>query len=158
MILPRGITGFNVPKGSVEADPRRFRADCWQVIVPLRGRVEDRRQVIDVKYTNFTTQVLVLPGEEVTALLNKVHPWLGFCRPLEVGECGLEFVDPFGIAAAFAALGGYRVMSRAELEQPVSAAICGELGGAELPQLEYWSRLARRSKLRVGDVVFNFWD
>src|SRR5262245_61613652 len=131
MILPRGITGFNVPAGQVEADPRRFRADCRAAAAPLRGRVEDRRQVLDERFTNFITQVLALPGGAVTALLNKVHPWVGFCQPLEPGDCWLEFVDPGPVAAALAALGRYRVLPAADWEQSVTEAMCAELGRAE---------------------------
>ena len=157
VMFPRGITGFNVPKGHAEADPRNFRTDCWHVVAPLRGHVEDRQQVLDPRFTNFITQVLVLPGGEVTALLNKVHAWVGFCRPLEPGDCRLEFVDIDSVRNSFAALDRYRVFSRAELEQPVDESMCAELGHAELHQLKYWSKLDER-KLRVGEVVFNFWD
>jgi hypothetical protein len=158
VILPRGITGFNVPKGQAGSDPRGLRADCWQVVGPLQGRVVDRQQVLDARFTSFLTQVLALPDGEVTALLNKVHPWLGFCRPLEPGDCALVFVDPGPAAVAFAALGRYQVLTPAELERPVGEAMCVELGRAEREQLKYWSKLAGRSGLRVGDVVFNFWD
>src|SRR5205814_1001524 len=101
---------------------------------------------------------LVLPGDEVVAVLNKVHPWLGFCRPLEPGNCWLKFVDPCQVWASFAALGRYQMLSRAELDQPVSEAMCADLDPGELTQLKYWSKLAGRGKLRLGDVVFNFWD
>jgi hypothetical protein len=158
VILPRGITGFNVPKVHAEFDPRAFHADCWQVVAPLQGRVVDRQQVLDARFTSFITQVLVLPDGDVTALLNKVHPWVGFCRPLAPGDCRLEFVDLDPAAASFAALGRYRVLSRAELDQPVQEAMCVELGRAELSQLKYWSKLHGRGKLRVGEVIFNFWD
>jgi hypothetical protein len=158
MILPRGITGFGVPRGHSYADPRSFRADCRRVVAPLKGRVEDRKQVLDDRSTIFLTQVLVLPSDEVTALLNKVHPWVGFCRPLEPGQCAPVFVDPRPVATSFAALGRYRVLSRAELDQPVGDAMCADLRRVELDQLRYWSKLAGRGPLRVGDVVFNFWD
>jgi hypothetical protein len=157
VILPRGITGFNVPKGHAEADPRRFRADSWQVVAPLRGRVEDRPQVLDPRFTNFIAQVLVLSDGEVTALLNKIHAWVGFCRPLEPGNCWMEFVEPDSVGNALAALDRYRVLARAELEQAVSESMCAELDRAELHQLKYWSKLVGR-KLRVGEVVFNWWD
>ena len=110
------------------------------------------------RFVNFITQVLVLPGGEVTALLNRHYPWLGFCRPLEPGDCGLEFVDPPRVGASFAALGRYRVLSRTELDQPVTEAMCAELGHAEVQQFKYWSKLTGRGKIRVGQVVFNFWD
>ncbi|MDY3554006.1 hypothetical protein R5W24_003122 [Gemmata sp. JC717] len=158
MILPRRITGFNVPKGHAEGDPRSFRADCWRVVAPLHGRVEDRPQVLDVRFTSFMTQVLVLPDREVTALLNKVHAWLGFCRPLVPGGCLLKFVDLDPVGSSFAALGRYRVLSRGELERPVTESMCAELGRGELHQLKYWRKLAERGMIRVGDVVFNFWD
>lgn len=160
MILPRGITGFNVPKGQAQADRRTFRKDCWQVVTPLSGRAEDRQQVLAPDLVNFISQVLVLPGGEVAALLNRHHPWLGFCRPLEPGQCSLEFVDPCPrrLAESFSALGRYRVLSRAELDQPVTPAMCVELDRGEVSQLKYWSKPAGQDKLRVGEVVFNFWD
>jgi hypothetical protein len=158
LILPRGITGFNAPKKCPEADPRSFRADCWQVVAPLSGRAEDRRQVLAPRHVNFLTQVLVLPDGEVTALLNRHYPWLGFCRPLEPGNGSMEFVDPRRVGASFGALGRYFVVPRAQLDQPVTEAMCAELGPAELKQLKYWSELAGRGNIRVGQVVFNFWD
>jgi hypothetical protein len=70
----------------------------------------------------------------------------------------LVFVDPEPVAASFAALGPYRVLSQAELDQPVTQAMCAELGHAEMHQLKYWSKLDGRGRLRLGEVVFNFWD
>jgi len=100
----------------------------------------------------------MLADREVTALLNRIHPWIGFCRPLEPGDCWMEFVDPGPIAASFAALDRYRVLSRDELDQPVSESMCAELGHSELQQLKYWSKFPGPGKLRVGEMVFNFWD
>lgn len=158
MILPRGITGFGVPKGHSYAAPRSFHADCRQAVAPLNGRVEDRKQVFDVGSASFLARVLVMPGEEVAALLNKVHPWVGFCRPLEPGRWPPpEFVDPRRVDASFVALDRYRVLSCQELDRPVDEAMCAELRRVELDQLKYWSKLAGR-RLRVGEVVFNIWD
>jgi hypothetical protein len=160
LMLPRGITGFNVPDGHPRADPKDFRADCLRVVAPLSGRVEDRPQVLAPHLVNFLTQVLVLPGAEVTALLNRHYSWLGFCRPLEPGDCRLAFVDPRPrrVADSFAALGRYRVLSSEELDQPVTEAMCMGLGRAEMDQLRYWSKLSEPDPIRVGTVVFNFWD
>jgi hypothetical protein len=109
---------------------------------------------------NFITEVLVLPDGEVTALLNRYYPWLGFCRPLEPGDCWFEFVDPRPrrVGASFAATGRYRVLTREDLDQPLTEAMCVELGRAEIHQLKYWTKLAEHETIRVGDVVFNFWD
>jgi hypothetical protein len=109
---------------------------------------------------NFITQVLVFPGAEVTALLNRHYPWLGFCRLLEPGNCRLEFVDPSPrrVVASFESLGRYRLLNRAELNQPVTEAMCADLSRVELNQIKYWRKLAAERNLRVGDVVFNFWD
>jgi hypothetical protein len=158
MILPRGITGFGVPNGHAYADPQIFRADCWEVVAPMGGRAEDRKQVLDVRSTSFLTQVLVFPGSEVTALLNKIHPWVGFCIPLVPGDCRQEFIDARAVAARFEALGRYRVLSGTELDQPVDEAMCAALRGVELHQLKYWGKLLGRGQLRVGDMVFNVWD
>ena len=58
----------------------------------------------------------------------------------------------------FESLGRYRLLTRAELNQPVTELMCVELGHAERDQLKYWSKLAAEGNLRVGEVVFNFWD
>lgn len=158
LIFPRGITGFDVPKGHPEADPRAFRADCWAVVAPRRGRVDDRPQVLAPRLVSFLAVVLVLSQGEVTAMLNKFHPWLGFCRPLEPGIGAPEFADPGRVGEAFAALGRYRVLPRDELDRLVEDHHCAEMGPAERKQLKYWSRLAGPGRLRVGDVIFNSWD
>jgi hypothetical protein len=160
MRLPCGISGFDVPKERVQADPRSFEADCRQVVVPFSGRAVDRPQVLAPHLVNFITRVLVLPAGETTVLLNRHCPWLGFCQPLEPGDCSLEFVDPRPrrMAGSFAALGRYRVLTREELNQPVTEAMCVELRHAEMQQLKYWSKLRGPDTVRVGDVVFNFWD
>ena len=157
-ILPRGITGFNVPKGHPGSDRRAFLADCWQAAVCRRGRVEDRRQVKESVSANFDAWRIVLPDGEVTALVNHVHPWVGFCGPLGTRSFQPEFVEPGRFGAALADTGRYRVLSQAELEQPVSVLACSESRKGELAQLKYWDKVAGRGRLRVGDVVFNFWD
>jgi hypothetical protein len=120
--------------------------------------VEDRAQTLPGAPISFITRLLIVPGVEIAALLNSVHPWLGFCRPLTPGELSLDFVDHPSFAAALAATGRYRVLTSQELEHPITEDMCSELRQGELIQLKYWSRLAGRGKLRVGDVVFNFWD
>ena len=158
MILPRGITRFNVPKGHPGPDRRGFLGDCWQAAVGLRGRVDDQLQVADWVCVNFDAWRVVLPGGEVTALLNHVHPWIGFCRPREPGSLQLDFVEPGRLGAALADVGRYRVLTQAELLSPMTELMAGELRKGERTQLKYWGKLAGRGKLRVGDVVFNFWD
>jgi hypothetical protein len=157
MLFARGITGFNVPREAAQADPESFRADCHEVARILQGRVENRPQVLEGSVTSFLTQVLLLPAGPVTALLNKFHPLLAFCEPLEPGDCWLRFVD-CAAAESFATLGRFSVLAAEELNQPVVESMCGELGRAEREQLKYWSKLAGRGKLRVGEVIFNFWD
>lgn len=156
MILPRGITGFNVPKRHHGPDRRGFLADCWQAAVGLRGRVENRPQVADC--VNFDAWRIVLPGGEVTALLNHFYPWVGFCRPREPGGLQLDFVQPGRFGAALADAGQYRVLTQEELIHPMTEPMAGELRKGERLQLKYWGDVAGRGKLRVGDVVFNFWD
>jgi hypothetical protein len=138
-------------------DPRGFHADCWQIATILGGRVEDRPSALG-GLASFYARVFVLPGGAVTALVNKVHPWVGFCQPMEPGDCSQEFADPGPVVASFTALGRYRVLTRAELEQPVSEPMCTELRHGEMVQLKYWAKLAVCGRLRVGDVVFNIWD
>jgi hypothetical protein len=81
LILPRGLTGFDVPNSHAQSDPRRFRADCWGIVAPRHRRVEDRPQALDARLTSFIAEVLALSEGEVATLLNKLHPSVGFCRP-----------------------------------------------------------------------------
>jgi hypothetical protein len=158
MMLPKGITGFNVPKTAATVDTMTFVADCRAFAARHRGRVEDRPQTLPGSPISFITRLLILPGIEIAALLNSVHPWIGFCRPLTPGQTSLDFVDHPAFATALAATGRYRVLTAQELAHPVTEDMCSELRHGELTQLKYWSNLAGRGKLRVGDVVFNFWD
>ena len=156
MILPRGITGFDAPQRSKWPDQKAFRSDCWAAVTPSRGRVDGRPQVFEGSPTSFVTRVLVLPKGEVSVLLNAFHPWVGFCKPLEPGHCRPEFLDPGRVADRFAATGRYRVFEAREWEQAVTAEMCVELGRGERGQLKYWGSFG--GPMRVGDVVFNFWD
>ncbi len=128
MILPRGITGFNVPRGLTPPDVGAWVADCWAAVGPVRGRVEDRTQVLDGSPTTFGTRVLVLPRGEVTVLLHNVYPWVGFCRPLTPGLCRMEFLDAGRVAKALSDIGRYCVLEARELEQPLTDEMCVELG------------------------------
>lgn len=154
MILPRGITGFNVPKKAPRPDEKTFVSDCWAAVAP-RGRVEDRPQILEGSPTSFLTRVLVLPRHEITVLLNSVYPWVGFCRPLQPGMMRLDFVDPGRVATALTASERYRILEASELDQPATEDMLAELGRGERKQLNYWQGI---DQVRVGDLVFNFWD
>ena len=111
MELPRGITAFYAPEVVRVPDERTFRGDCWSVAISLGGRVVDRAQVLPGSITSFVAQVLDVPGGPVTALLNRAHPWLGFCTPVEPGDCSFRFLDPAPVAEGFAALGRYLLLN-----------------------------------------------
>jgi hypothetical protein len=158
MILPKGITGFNVPNSAAQVDLKLFTADCWAAATAKGGRLEDRPQTLPGAPTSFIARLLVLDRVEIAVLLNAVHPWVGFCLPLTPGHISLEFVDHSPIATALAATGRYHILTKQELECPVTDDKCGRLTHGEVSQLKYWSHLVGRGKMRVGDVVFNFWD
>lgn len=158
MILPKGITGFDVPSNVTAINTKTFVADCWAAAVRQGGRVEDRPQILPGAQTSFLSTVVIIQSGELAVLLNAIYPWVGFCEPLAPGNCLLKFIDARSVAPALAATGRYRVLSARELQCPVTDDMCRELGRAELQQLKYWSGLAGRGRLRAGDVVFNFWD
>jgi hypothetical protein len=158
MTLPRGITGFNVPAGITQLDERTFVSDCWSAVASCRGRVEDRPQVLTGSPTSFVTRVLIFPGDEATVLINRYYPWVGFCRPFSPGSCSLEFLDHGRLAKTLTATGRYRILEKWELQQTITDDMCGELGRGERSEWKYYSSLYGRGQMRVGDVVFNFWD
>lgn len=158
MILPKGITGFDVPKTATTVDSKTLVDDCWSAVARQGGRVENRQQTLPGAITSFISRVLILQRGEVAVLLNSVYPWVGFCRPFTPGDCSLDFVDHRSISPLLAAIGRYRVLTAEELQLPITNEMCVELGRGELEQLKYWSSFTGRGRLRVGDAVFNFWD
>lgn len=153
--LPRGITGFDIPPDLPPCDERWFRTDLWNAIRPLHGAVIDRPTSRAVAAANFATYYAELPEQTFCVLRNTIYPWVGFCEPLPLGDMTWRFLDHPSLSAALSHGGRYRVLSRAELQQDVTQPMCAGLGPAELKQLRYWQK---QIGLRVGDVVFNYWD
>ena len=136
MILPKGITGLNIPKTAVKPDPQTFMADCQAVAIAKGGRMEERPQTLPGAPTSFIAALLVLPRIEISVLLNTVHPWIGICRPLTPGHTALEFVDHPRLATALTATGRYHVLTKEELERPVTDDMCHQLRHGELQQVK----------------------
>src|SRR5262249_38899855 len=155
MILPRGVTGFreqNDPELPV-CNFKAFRGHCYEVNRLLRGNVNNISFVEDLIAKNHVVAILDLPLGIVSVLLNAYFPIIGFAEP----HCGItnhlhHFLRIPELAHAFEGFGCYQVMSASELDQPVSEDACQELSPAEIKQIRYWR------PMRIGDVVFNFWD
>jgi len=160
-----GITAYNLKFAS------RFEIKSGKLIieVPKDSGWLQRNTKRNAPYGVVDTRLPVAEGEvagfKADGILNiaavstgESSPFIIFSDSVGVpGDGNSQVFVGYG-GGVFAALGRYRVLSRDELEQPVTEAMCAELGRAELHQLKYWRKLTGQAKLRVGEVVFNFWD
>ena len=153
MILPPGVTGFDVPAEHSASDLRAFVGDCWQFAAPRKGCVETNdRATRDC--ANFFVVTVRLPDQTLTVLLNHVVPWVAFGKTLELSFPIITFDHDRPLAEHLEATGRYRVLTPAELDAEANLT---ELGPGERRQLDYWTR-SYRLDLRVGDIVFNRMD
>ena len=155
MILPRGITGFDVPGGHPATDLRTLTGDCWQFAAPRKGRVGKFSSPEPV--TNFVTVTITLPDRQITLLANHTHPWLAFSATPQLARPFIHFDHPHDLTEHLTQTGRYYIPTVRQLETPATGSACAELGSGERGQLVYWAR-AYGENLRVGDLVFNHWD
>ena len=155
MILPRGITGFDVPSGHPGTDLRGLTGDCWQFAAPRKGRVGPVSSPEPA--TNFVTLTITLPDRQITLLANQIHPWLAFSATPQLACPFIHFDHPRDLIEHLTRIGRYHIPTVQQLETPATESACAGLGPSERRQLAYWTR-AYGDILRVGGLVFNLWD
>jgi len=156
MILRQGITGFWHAKGPSlpGCDVSTFRTHCFAAARRAGGKIRRNDRRSDAVAANFTFEVIELSGGPVAVLLNLHFPVIGFAVAPAGGSHGgpIEFVDHDLLAESLSAADKYEVLSRAALECALSQQEVQLLSSVEIEQVQYWK------PVRVGDVVFNFWD
>jgi hypothetical protein len=152
MVLPRGITGFF--GASIPAPPgtdfRAFKALCHEAARRLGGTV----LIVELDRTarNFHYAALSFRDRTVAILCNAHFPVVGFARPRQGDSIALSFIDVPELAEVVEELGGYGLLSAAELNaRPDDESLSG-LAATEIEQVRYWD------PERIGDIIFNYWD
>jgi len=149
--LPKGVTGFDAPKRGVAA--KQFASACYAAARHVGGRVHQVRAACERVTSNFHEALMTLRDSPrtVRVLCNAHYPIVAFTPPAAYeGDVRLEFMDCPELAAALRV--EYAVITKQEACTGVADELVAHLGEPELHQMRYWR------PLRIGDVIFNYWD
>ena len=143
LTLPRGATGFDAAEVDAGALLRTFASFCHQAARAVSGTVLG---VTSAGVTpSFHKAEVRVQHRDVAVLRHVVLPFVAF-RDAE------GFVDHPGLAAAITSVSELRILTRGELETPLSRVDLSGLGREEHDQIAYWQPGT------VGDLLFNDWD
>ena len=141
--LPRGATGFDAAEVDAGALLRMFGSVCHQAVRAVGGTVLG---VTPAGVTPSFHRAEVRHQHRDLAVLRHVAlPFVAFTD-------AESFLDHPDLAAAITSVSELRVLTRADLETPLSRVDLSGLGSAEHDQIAYWQPGT------VGDLVFNDWD
>lgn len=159
LVLPRGVTGFLGRRGEERGtvDLKAFKQACFATARSVRAKVAEVRGAgSDGMARSCHHARLRLdqgPTPAILVLCNAHAPLVAFADPAHHVAASPVFVDARNLAERLGQVAvDFRMLSVADLEQPVRPNAIAELNDAELQQVRYW----RPS--RIGDVVFNHWD
>jgi hypothetical protein len=155
MILPKGITGFgeNGDQPSLLSDMKPFLTACYDAARRLGGNVVASEIAYSRQTNNFAVVTVTIPGRTFAALLNAHYPIVGFAEPIPAHQQDIRFMDAPAFAEALVASGNFEVLSKDDLESPVTPDTVDGLAEAELTQVRYWK------PQRLGEIIFTFsWD
>lgn len=157
MILLNGITGFNNSKNGPPSkkNEKQFKQVCFTILSNIDGKLLFFKEA---RYPrNFHEVHIEFRGMNFYILLNEYYPSLAFASHVEFGE--IHFIDVMELYKEFSYF--YNVLTSKALNEPlqiqyINKAIIihndNQLNNAELEQIAFWK------PMRVGDVIFNYWD
>jgi hypothetical protein len=151
MKLPRGATSFGLPLGEpAEVILRDLKAITYYAARRTHAAVTG---IIPAGPTpNFHTAVLTYPARQITILRHDKLPLLAFAEPRDHPSTILVFADDPDLAAVIQEVSDLRILTTAELGQPLSRADLADLDQTEHQQIKYWKPDT------IGQLMFNFWD
>jgi len=157
MQLRRGITGIYSNHGDPPVVPttdvKAFRSHCHLAARAVGAKLQTIKDRYDgVGICNFAIAYFEFSDAIVAALLNVVHPVIAFAKCPVDGQVTFDYVDCPKLAEEFRCLGAYSIAGCAELNQPLVRELCEDLAPDEVKRVRYFR------PMRVGDVIFNFWD
>lgn len=148
--LPAGITGAAQRRTA----PRKFRTACTLAARPSRGVVEQFTSAFKSRSPNFHDAWLLWrrakPPYALRALCNASFPYVVFCEAESGFKHSHRFVDRPDLAALFPS--EYQVLSKADAERYPVPELLARLPAGERARIEKWR------PMRLGDLIFNYWD
>lgn len=100
----------------------------------------------------YEARVRIRNGDDVCVLLNFIYPLIGFASRTTGLGAPPNFIDHDELHNVFLDLGRYTVLSKSELEEPVTDDSTALLSKAELSQLKYWKPGVDPNHWTVGRV------
>ena len=153
--LPIGVTGYNFP--SLGVDAAWFFAALREAARKLNGQVQEDRDARNTETPNYHEAVVCLDRNQkrVRVVCNEFYPIIAFCRPRKAEQAAglcfeLCYMDCPELTAQLC--DRFTVLTAVEAESGVTPELIGQLGEAELHEMNYWK------PERIGDVIFNYWD
>jgi hypothetical protein len=148
--LPRGATGFFVPKDGPlpEVDQRTFRTALYAAARVAEGRVGEIEEQVYPR-TFHTATITAGTGGHVL-LCHAHHPWIAFASERREWYAE-EFHDPPPWTHVFTDL-GFILLDRAQLTAPLAG-----IDTSALTQDE-WRQIRLYGLTTLGGVLFNAWD
>lgn len=150
MKLPPGATGFGAICHTPQEDLRDLGTICHHAARRTGGTITE---LIPFSATpNFHTATITYPNGRVSVLRHGLLPWIALALPARSGQVPHNWLDRIDLANAIREVSDLRIVTRAELLQPLTATDLTDLGPAEIKQIEYWKPTT------VGELLFNLWD
>ncbi|MEU8074905.1 hypothetical protein AB0B31_05600 [Catellatospora citrea] len=150
MKLPPGATGFGADSRQSEKDLQALAAVCHHAARRTGGKVTE---LVPLGATpNFHTATITYPEDSIAVLRHGLLSWLALAKPARPGQAPRDWLDRTDLADAIGEVSDLRILTRAELSQPLTTADLAGLGAAEIKQIAYWRPTT------TGDLLFNLWD
>lgn len=145
-MLPKGITGFSMPKESLECfDPKIFRQLCYSLSRENQGMILSLDTSLIDK--NFYVAQIQTYHSCIYLLRNAYYPYLAFADSVQNGM--VSFINrPKDFHFAWE---GYHLLDTEALNAACES-VCADLSEAEWMQIKFWKPNT------VGEIIFNFWD
>jgi hypothetical protein len=161
MDFPDGFTGFRrweeLPHPAIDLSV--FKSVCYAAARALGGTV------VSFEFAKVTPNfhgALIEWGYEpkrVSVLCNRAHYLVAFCEPKPPHSCGNEYMDEPELAAAFAQVSDWRVITKTELETVVDDEMIRSMSEPDRQTVERARRKGWFGPCEtVGDLIFHYFD
>ncbi len=151
---PYGITGFyyylDPPPPST--DESAFLNHCYAFARTLAAKIVRVDRRVGTTEKNFTSVTFETKSDAFAILFNAHYPMLAFAEPMFVGEVIAKFIDRPEYAIYWNEIGGYAILSHADLTIPPHKMELVDMSDSEYDQILV------HNPSTSGEIIFNFWD
>ena len=89
-------------------------------------------------------------GSNIIILCNAFQPLIALCSEIDFGV--ISFISEPNIEQTLTSYTGYEVLTKEQLDAPVTDEELAALNGMEYSQYDYWKPDT------LGEIIFNWWD